>query len=55
VAQNSVGTVYGNDRTFTPGEITQIPTLSEWGMIIMFLLTISAGFIAIRRRESSSV
>jgi len=28
-----------------------IPTLNEWGMIILFLLTITAGFMLIRRRR----
>ncbi len=34
-----------------PPPPASIPTLSEWGMIILFLLTITAGFMVIRRRR----
>jgi hypothetical protein len=38
----------GGPGLFDP---TSIPTLSEWGMIILFLLTITAAFTVIRRRR----
>ena len=34
---------------------TPIPTLNEWGLIILSLLMIGVGYISIRRRESASV
>jgi len=34
---------------------TFVPTLNEWGLIILSLLMIGVGYITIRRRKSASV
>ncbi len=53
VAQNTVGTTYGADVTFTTEAApVAIPTLSEWGMIIMSLMMAGSAFWMIRRRTS---
>jgi len=44
------GIIYDQGGPATPS--SAIPTLSEWGMIILFLLTITAAFTVIRRRRS---
>ena len=52
VAQNSNGTTNGDDITFTTKAAPiAIPTLSEWGMIIMSLLMAGSAFWMMRRRR----
>jgi hypothetical protein len=60
--QNPYQGAYGGNRDAFVAKLgeastptTPIPTLNEWGLIILSLLLIGIGYIAIRRRESSSV
>ena len=39
----------------SPAPTTPVPTLNEWGLIILSLLMIGIGYITIRRRNSASV
>jgi hypothetical protein len=38
-----------------PGGTTAVPTLSEWGMIILSLLMAGAAFVAILRRQQGNI
>lgn len=44
----------GLDTTLTPGTITVDAAVSDWGMIVLTLLTISAGTLVIRRQRTRS-
>jgi hypothetical protein len=54
VAQNASGTTNGADMTFSTEAAAPvaIPTLSEWGMIIMSLMMAGSAFWMMRRRVS---
>ena len=54
-ATNTAGTAYGNQVSFSTSSTTPIPTLNEWGLIILSLLIIGTGYITIRRRKHASV
>lgn len=45
----------GLDTTLTPGTITVDAAVSDWGMIVLTLLTISAGTLVIRRQRTKSM
>ena len=53
-ATNTAGTSYGNQVSFSYHP-TPIPTLNEWGLIILSLLLIGIGYITIRRWKRASV
>jgi hypothetical protein len=36
----------------TPPPTTQVPTLSEWAMIVMALLLVGTAFVAMRGRDA---
>ncbi len=53
-ATNSEGTDYGEDKSFTTPThplAAQVPTLSEWGMIILSLLLAGTAFLFIKRKK----
>ncbi|MFZ2630942.1 MAG: IPTL-CTERM sorting domain-containing protein, partial [Desulfosalsimonadaceae bacterium] len=52
VAENDAGTTYGDDLTFTTTATATIPTLSEWGIILMSLMLAGSAFCMIRRRTA---
>jgi len=39
--------------TYSGAETTSVPTLSEWGMIIMSLILAGTAFWMIRRRQTA--
>lgn len=47
---NRAYTADGDYGTWVSPQQASIPTLTEWGMIIFFLFTLTAGFTVIRRR-----
>jgi hypothetical protein len=51
ISGDDVETEYGPQSTETTLPDTPVPTLSEWGMIIMGLLLLAAGTIAVIRRR----
>lgn len=52
---DDIETEYGPQSTETTLPDTEVPTLSEWGMIIMTLLLLATGTIAVIRRRSKIV
>lgn len=55
-ATNATGTTNGVDMTFTTAAavvaVEPIPTLSQWGLLIIALLVLNLGLIFIRKKES---
>ena len=49
------GNWYGDEdcETFTCPDSPEIPTLSEWGMLIMALLLLAIGTVAVVRRRKA--
>lgn len=50
VAQKALGTTYGADRTFITGS-EEIPTLSEYGIMLLILLLGASGVFIMKRKE----
>jgi len=53
-ATNDVGTEYGSQVSFTTNTATPVPTLNEWGLIVLSLLLIGVGYITILIRKGAS-
>jgi hypothetical protein len=51
IIDNFTGTFGSSERPVTPTAPVQIPTLSEWGMILMSLMLAGAAALTMRRRE----
>lgn len=48
---NSDGTLTGNHAGFVDVEVALVPTVSEWGLVAMVLLTLTAGTVVLGRRR----
>ena len=53
VAQNSIGTNYGNDMEFKTAAESPIPTISETGVIILGIMLMFIGLASLRKREQA--
>lgn len=53
-ATNTEGTAYGNEISFSTAAPPPIPTMNEWGLIILSLLLLGTGYAVIRNRRSGS-
>ncbi len=47
--------VFLNSVLFVTGAQEEVPTLSEWGMIIMGLLLLAVGTVAVVRRRKAAL